>query len=684
LKKQYLLRLALPLFLLPMLLSTPTTLLAQRDAPLAIMPLPTHVTIGEGQFLIDGNFRIALEGYSEPRLVLARQRFLETLFHETGLPLWQEVQSAQPNFVLKTNGASLPVQQLEEDESYHLEISPTHVQLSAANPLGALHGLQTFLQLVRITPQGFSVPVVTIDDRPRFPWRGLMIDVGRHFMPVSVIERNLDGMEAVKLNVLHWHLSDDQGFRVESKRYPLLQEKGSGGLYYTQNQITEVIQYARNRGIRVVPEFDMPCHTTSWFVGYPQLASGKGPYQIPTELGVLNGAMDPTQENTYQFLDQFLGEMTGLFPDAYFHVGGDECNGKEWDANPRIQAFRHAHALKNDAALQLYFSGRIQNLVAAHHKVMEGWDEVLQPDTPRDVVIHSWRGEKDLALAARQGNRALLSTGYYIDLNQPAAQHYLVDPMAGDAASLTPEEKTRILGGEATMWSEYVTPENVDSRIWPRTAAIAERLWSPQQVRDVDSMYQRLAVVSQKLQYDGLEHLSSTDIMLQRMSGDADPAALKVLAAVVQPPEGYAREALKNYDTTSPLNRLVDAVSPESETARKFNGLAKLIAAGKATPQQWQEARKWLVLWRDNDAKLQPLLGQSDITAELIPVSHTLSQVATIGLSALEDLQNHRVANSGTLRERLDLLKDAAKPQAVLLNKVVPSAELLVQATGSH
>lgn len=683
-KKQYLLRLALPLFLLPMLLSTPTTLLAQGDAPLAIMPLPTHVTIGEGQFLIDGNFRIALEGYSEPRLVLARQRFLETLFHETGLPLWQEVQSAQPNFVLKTTGASLPVQQLEEDESYHLEISPTHVQLSAANPLGALHGLQTFLQLVRITPEGFSVPVVTIDDRPRFPWRGLMIDVGRHFMPVSVIERNLDGMEAVKLNVLHWHLSDDQGFRVESKRYPLLQEKGSGGLYYTQNQITEVIQYARNRGIRVVPEFDMPCHTTSWFVGYPQLASGKGPYQIPTELGVLNGAMDPTQENTYQFLDQFLGEMTGLFPDAYFHVGGDECNGKEWDANPRIQAFRHAHALKNDAALQLYFSGRIQNLVAGHHKVMEGWDEVLQPDTPRDVVIHSWRGEKDLALAARQGNRALLSTGYYIDLNQPAAQHYLVDPMAGDAASLTPEEKTRILGGEATMWSEYVTPENVDSRIWPRTAAIAERLWSPQQVRDVDSMYQRLAVVSQKLQYDGLEHLSSTDIMLQRMSGDADPAALKVLAAVVQPPEGYAREALKNYDTTSPLNRLVDAVSPESETARKFNGLAKLIAAGKATPQQWQEARKWLVLWRDNDAKLQPLLGQSDITAELIPVSHTLSQVATIGLSALEDLQNHRVANPGTLRERLDLLKDAAKPQAVLLNKVVPSAELLVQATGSH
>jgi hexosaminidase len=191
---------------------------------------------------------------------------------------------------------------------------------------------------------------------------------------------------------------------------------------------------------------------------------------------------------------------------------------------------------------------------------MEGWDEVLEPDTPTDVVIHSWRGEKALAVAARQGNSTLLSTGYYIDLNQSAAQHYLVDPMSGDAAQLSSEQQARILGGEATMWSEYVTPEIVDSRIWPRTAAIAERLWSPQQVRDVDSMYQRLGIVSQKLQYYGLQHRSFTDIMLERMSGETDPEPLKVPAAVVQPPEGYEREELKEYDTSSPLNRLVDAV----------------------------------------------------------------------------------------------------------------------------
>ena len=657
------------------------TIYAQEAGTLPLMPLPSHVSQGEGQYLIDGSFGIELDGYTNPVLLSGRQRFLNTLSRETGIPLSSETKSNKANFTITTAGPSDSVQQLGENESYHLAISTAHVQLSAANPLGVLHGLQTFLQLVRTTPQGFSVPVVTIDDEPRFPWRGLMIDVGRHFMPVSVIERNLDGMEAVKLNVFHWHLSEDQGFRVESKQFPLLQEKGSGGLYYTQKQVAEVIQYAHDRGIRVVPEFDMPCHTTSWFVGYPQLASGAGPYQIITQWGVFDGAMDPTKEGTYQFLDKFLGEMTSLFPDGYFHIGGDECDGKEWDANPQIKAYMSTHGLKDNAALQAYFTGRLQKLVAGHHKIMEGWDEVLQPDTPQDVVIQSWRGQASLAAAARQGNRGLLSTGYYIDLNQSAAQHYLADPLSGDGNSLTPEQRARVLGGEATMWSEFVTPENIDSRIWPRTAAIAERLWSPQEVRDVDSMYERLDLVSQKVEYYGLQHRSFTGFMLQRMTGKSDPQALKVLAAVVQPPQGYERGQLKDYRSFTPLNRLVDAVPPESDTSRKFNDLAKLIAQGKASPQQWQEARDWLVLWRDNDAKLKPLLGRSDLTEELIPLSQSLSQVAALGLQALDDLNDHRVVSGDGLQNKLDLLKAAAKPQAVLLDMVAPSVELLVQAS---
>ncbi len=645
------------------------------------MPLPLHAVLGQGDFPIDETFGIELKGYTEPRLSRARQRFLDTLSRETGIPLWREAQFNQAKFIIETAGASDRVQQLGEDESYHLEVSPTQVRLTAANPLGVLHGLQTFLQLVQLTPRGFSVPAVTIDDAPRFPWRGLMIDVGRHFIPVPIIERNLDGMEAVKLNVFHWHLSDDQGFRVESSTFPLLQQKGSDGLYYTQGQVRQVIEYARDRGIRVVPEFDMPCHTTSWFPGYPQLASGTGPYQIARKFGVLDAAMDPSKSSTYAFIDSFIGEMAALFPDDYFHVGGDECNGKEWNANPEIQKFMRAHGLANNAALQAYFTANVQKLVAKHHKIMEGWDEVLQPETPKNVVIQSWRGQASLAVAAQQGNRGILSTGYYLDLNQSAAQHYLVDPLGGDAARLTPEQKARILGGEATEWTEYISPENIDNRIWPRTAAIAERFWSPQQVRDVDSMYRRLAVVSQKLGYYGMDSKAAVDQMLQRLSGDPDPKPLKVLAAVVQPPQGYARESLRRYDTFTPLNRLVDAVPAESDTARQFSEIAKQIVAGKADAEEWQRAREWLELWRDNDARLQPLLEKSYLTTELIPLSHSLNQVATIGLQALDNLQNNRTVTPEIHQHDLAILKSAEEPQAVLLNMVAPSVELLVQAT---
>ncbi len=671
-------------WILACILVFPMHLKAQSQTTLPIMPLPSHVVQGQGQFLIEGNFGIALQGYTEPRLERAKQRFLVTLSRETGIPLWREAQFNPPNFVIKTAAASDAVQQLGEDESYHLEISANHVVLSAPNPLGILHGLQTFLQLVRTTPQGFSVPVVTIDDQPRFPWRGLMIDVSRHFIPVPVLERDLDGMEAVKLNVFHWHLSDDQGFRAESTKFPLLQKDGSDGLYYTQDQIRDVIEYARDRGIRVVPEFDMPCHTTSWFVGYPDLGSGKGPYQIARRYGVLDSAMDPTKDSTYRFLNTFIGEMADLFPDPYFHIGGDECNGKEWNANPQIQAFMKKHGIANNAALQAYFTAKVQKIVASHQKIMEGWDEVLQPETPKDVLIQSWRGLASLAQTARQGNRGILSTPYYLNLDHPTSFYYLADPLADQAASLNAEQKPRILGGEACMWSEYVDPETINSQIWPYLAAIAERFWSPENVRDVDSMYQRLAIVSGKLEYYGLNSQADVNVMLQRMSGDADPVPLKVFASVMQPPAGYKRYDLEdgpNYTTFTPLNRMVDAVHPESETARQFSDLAKLIASGKATPEQWRQAREWLTLWRNNDARLQPLLTQSNITEELVPLSHGLNQVAVIGLQALDALENNRAIDANTRSQNVSFLKTAAKPQAVLIDMVAPSVELLVQAT---
>jgi hexosaminidase len=647
----------------------------QGQTALPLMPLPQQATPGTGEFVINNGFGIAFEGYQEPRLERAKQRFLNILSRQTGIPLWREAALNQPAFFIKTGGASAVVQQLQEDESYHLQIMPGQVHLEAANPLGVLRGLQTFLQLVRITPQGFTVPAITIDDKPRFPWRGLMLDESRHFQPLDVVYRTLDGMEAVKLNVFHWHLSDDQGFRVESKQYPLLQEKGSDGLFFTQEKIRQVIEYARDRGIRVIPEFDMPGHTTAWFVGYPDLASGSGPYTIERDWGIFNPAMDPTRDSTYQFLDKFIGEMTALFPDAYFHVGGDECNGKEWDTNPRIQQYMKEHGLKDNAALQAYFTGKVQKIVAAHNKIMVGWDEVLQPNTPKDVVIHSWNGPQFVGEAVKRGNRALLSAGYYVDQNRAASEHYLADP-EGDGPS-----NPGILGGEATMWSEYVSPENVDSRIWPRTAAIAERFWSPRNTRDVASMYVRMALISQKLNYYGLTHNTSYPAMLGRMTGVPDPLPLRVFGDVMQPPRLYQRGQLRHFDAFTPLNRLVDAVPPESDTARQFHDIVDRIVNGKAGAQDWEQAQEWLVLWRDNDMQLQALLATSELTSELTPVAANLHLVSQAGLDAIGYLREHRNPPTEWKTREVTFLENAEKPQAVLLNMIAPAVLKLVQAT---
>ncbi|AXC14154.1 Beta-hexosaminidase [Acidisarcina polymorpha] len=651
------------------------------QATLPVMPLPAHVVQGAGSLSLHGGLQVVFEGYTEPRLERARDRFVATLSRETGILPVPPQPVNQSKLIIKTAGPSAPVQQLGEDESYRLEITPTQAVLNAANPLGILRGLQTFLQLAKISPNGFVVPAITIDDQPRFPWRGLMLDSGRHFMPVDVVRQTLDGMEAVKMNVFHWHLSEDQGFRIESKTFPLLQEKGSDGLFYTQEQVREIIDYARDRGIRVIPEFDMPGHATAWFVGYPNIASGNGPYQIEREFGIFDPAMDPTRESTYEFLDRFIEEMTALFPDAYFHIGGDECNGKEWDRNPRIQQFMREHGLKDDAALQAYFTGRVQKLVAKRGKITVGWDEVLQPDTPKDVVIQSWRGQKSLAQAAERGNRGILSTGYYIDLNQPASQHYAVDPLEGATAKLTADQQKNILGGEATMWSEYTTPENVGGRIWPRTAAIAERLWSPQETKDVDSMYRRLGVVSEDLAQRGMLYRTTSELMIERMVGDEDPSSLKVLASVVEPPKGYSREELTKYYSYTPLNHLVDAVPSESDQARQFRGIADRIAGGTATENDRRQARQWLTLWRDNDALLQPLLPHSALTAELAPLSRNLSQAAAIGLSALDSLEKRESVSAATRGDQLASLKKLGAPQATLIDGIVPGVETLVRAT---
>jgi len=616
---------------------------AQSTSELNVMPLPAKAQQGTGSLKIDGGFTIAFAGFREARLDRAGQRFLTQLKRETGIVLGNgPADPAKATLVVMTDHESKPIQELGEDEAYSLEVTATGAKLHAANPLGTLHGLQTFLQLVSISPDGFVAPTVNIQDQPRFPWRGLMIDAARHFIPISVLKRNLDGMEAVKLNVLHLHLSDNEGFRVESRKSPKLQEMGSDGLFYSQEEIRDLITYACDRGIRIVPEFDMPGHSTSWFVGYPELASGPGPYQLERKWGVFDPAMDPTNEKTYKFLNDFLGEMAKLFPDRYLHIGGDEVNGKEWDSNPKIQEFMKSRGIKNNEGLQAYFSQRVQELVVKHGKTPIGWDEILVPGVSKNIVIHSWRGAEALAAAAKQGYRGILSNGYYIDLGWSAARHYAVDPMAGAAANLTAEEKARILGGEATMWSEYVNWENIDSRIWPRTSAIAERYWSPQSTTDVAPMYARMEAESSRLEWLGLTHRTYQRQMAQRMADSASAGELDALLALteaLEPVKDYNRENTPGEEPTSlkPLNRVVDTVHPESEVSRRFSvSVDQFVADSCKDSGKAAELRAQLSQWVEIDGHIQTLAQHSVLVKDAVPASAALSQASELALTALQ------------------------------------------------
>lgn len=662
-----------------------------QNAPvLNLMPWPASTQNGGGALKIDESFRVAFTGYTESRLDRAGQRFMERLHRQTGLIFSKKGgDPASATLVVHTDKASKAIQEVGEDESYTLEVTPQGAKLNAENPLGVLRGLQTFLQLVDVSPNGFAAPAVSIKDQPRFAWRGLMIDSSRHFTPLEVIKRNLDGMEAVKLNVFHWHISDNQGFRAESKKFPKLHGAGSEGMFYTQEEIRDVISYARDRGMRVVPEFDMPGHSTSWLVGYPELASTPGPFSVEQSWGVMDPAMDPTNEKTYKFLDTFIGEMSQLFPDHYFHIGGDEVNGKAWDANPKIQEFKKTHNFKTNDELQAYFSGRVQKLVVKHGKATIGWDEIFVPGAPKDIVIHSWRGPKALAAAAKQGYRGILSNGYYIDLMWSAARHYAVDPLSGEAADLTPEQQKLVLGGEATMWSEYANPENIDSRIWPRTAAIAERFWSPQGTKDVKSMYARLEAVSEKLEWVGLTHRSYYHKMLQRIAGPATPqefGALKTLVDVLEPVKDYTREETATYAASSatPLNRVVDAASPDSDVARHFDDAVTAFVSGNCRDVNSAAAlRSWLIKWRDNDSAVQSLALKSSFVKEVAANSQDLSAVASVGLTALDAMAKGTPLGDDAKTQAAATIAAAGKGKAQLLLIPAGTIQKLVDAAAT-
>jgi hexosaminidase len=655
------------------------------------MPAPAEAAVTGGRVAANAALDVATVRPAGARLdgeiARAKSRWDARLGADSGAA------AAQAPFRLTVDcaGSSPEVPTASEDESYTLVVGAGQATLNAKTDIGALRGIETLLQLPRRDPAGWTLPEVSIRDQPRFAWRGLMIDVARRWQPIEVIERNIDAMVVVKMNVLHLHLTDNQGFRIESRTHPELQGKGSDGRYFTQEQMRSIVAYAAERGIRVVPEFDIPGHSTSWVVSHPELASLPGPYGIERQWGVFDPVLDPTNEATYALLGDFLGEMAGLFPDTFIHIGGDENNGVQWSANPRIQAFIRDHGLAGNAGLHAYFNGRISEILAKHGKRLIGWDEIMNPNLPRDSVIDSWRGPESLATAAAAGLDGILSNGFYIDLCYPASDHYVADPLPADS-TLTSSQRAHVLGGEATMWSEWVSPETIDSRIWPRTAAIAERLWSPGGVRDVPEMYRRLALVSARLTEAGALHERNRDVMLRHLVGEnldiPGVDSLRTLIGLLEPVKHYDRGGIQIWcNQLVPLVGLADAALPESEPSREFAVQVDRMLWGDAGINRDVAGtiRAEMAQWSAAGMAIGALANTYPAVREAVPPALALVGACAAGTGALDALTLGTPLGSGKLGASLGALELAgASNESATVIPVLKPIRLLVAAAAKQ
>jgi hexosaminidase len=485
---------------------------------------------------------------------------------------------------------------------------------------GGLHGVTTLWQLVS---NGAHPGPWQIQDAPRFAWRGLLIDVARHFISREVLQRVIDGMAKLKMNVLHLHLTDDQAFRFASAAFPGLASEQC----YSTTELQQLVHYAADRGIRMVPELDVPGHVNSWLVHYPQWGSHGA--QPTIKFGVHDACLDPTSEAVYDALDVLFAELAEVFPDAYVHIGGDEVRSRWWSEDEDIQRYMAAHDLADDRALQAHFNVRVCEQLARHGKRVLGWDEVLHPQMP-DLLVQNWRGASTRDRALARSLDCIVSAGYYLDLMYPADIYYGYDPEAPQQDLFAYEDSVasderlehiaaglawtlqwrdgaielpasadfgQVVGGEACLWSELVDDASLEVRLFSRLPAVAERLWSPAQVVDVEDFYRRLQWV---LTLPGLRVAETQRARLAQIGLSAQQIEL---ASLLEPVKWYARllgqQALqariggaempqaRPYDTTTPLTRIIDCIAPESLAARE---LAELDTAGmRERSQVWTQ-----------------------------------------------------------------------------------------------
>jgi hexosaminidase len=646
---------------------------------LDLMPWPQSINITEGTFALNKKFKVNITGNPNPRIFIGATNFLRRLDNRTGLFLEQNLitkANESSEAALQINCAGSGKTEINQDESYELTITSNKITINATNDLGALHGLQTLLQLLLNNTTSYYFPNIKIIDSPRFTWRGLMIDAARHFQPVDVIKRNLDAMASMKMNVFHWHLADDQGWRIEIKKHPKLTDLGSNGNYYSQEQIKDVVQYANDRGIQVIPEIDVPGHASALLAAYPEIGSkvdnGIGSYGVQTNSGIYNSALDPTNPKTYIILAAIFDEVCPLFPSNYFHIGGDENNGKEWAANPKIQEFMKKNKLANKHDLQTYFNMKLIPMLKIHNKKLMGWEEIMTENMSKDAIIHAWRGTNEglkpgesLIQATKNGYNSVLSNGFYIDLMLPIETHYLNDPLSKNV-TLSPQEKARILGGEAAMWSELVTPLTIDSRIWPRTAAIAERLWSNENIRDMNSLRKRLKTISFRLEEVGITHIRNKEVILRNIANNQNTNAVNDFSNICEPLKNYKRNGGgKKYRMHSPLTLIADACTSDASDAFDFNVAVTNYLENKNLENQiivTNFFRKWITM----NVDLITLSIHAPLVQPFLPLSKSLSDLSTQILLIIDKKQTLDKDKLNALLELAKIRSDADIELAVL------------------
>ncbi len=672
---------------------------------LALMPWPRRVTRTETPLELSApEWTVEWLGVRTLRLERIATRLTQRMARYGG---------AGATLAIDCAAASAPYPDLDDDESYSLKIDASHALLTAATEWGVLRGLATLAQL---TGKRRTLPGVLIADTPRFAWRGLMVDSARHFISVATLLRTLDAMALVKLNVLHLHLTDDQGFRFGSRAFPELAARASGDDYYTEDDLGDVVSHAAELGIRVVPELDMPGHTTSWLVAHPEWGTMREARSVSTQFGPHSACLDPTRDEVYDALGRLLDDVVRVFPDRFVHIGGDEVNPKWWQESAAVQRFMHERGIADIEGLHNQFNERLADLLIDRGRMLVGWDEIAHGELPRTSIVQSWRGGASRDRAVAQGFDCVFSAGYYLDFFYPADLHYAYDPESPSEELLRLDERVRadprlahvrdglgwasefagrsavnasssglppgrVLGGEACMWAEIVNDETFEGRVWGRLPAIAERLWSPRSLRDESDMYLRLSQLRALLAaYADVDIDERRRESFERIGvGAAELVALRDLFDAIEPIKWYSRllgaAALKArvagsterverpYTVTTRLDRVPDFIEPASEWIPRFNAAVRAAIDDAADADDVALLESTAARWRRQRDAVRSVGGRVPAIAELDAISAALARLAEVidaGLAGKFD-DSHRA-----------LVAQAREPFGELLIAAVP------------